>query len=205
MTNMTSFLRRSGALVVAGAALFGFAGAHAQVTESANVSATLDNALTITENAPVDFGTLTLLLSGATETLALAMAADTGTVTGTASNSDTSTFLQVAAATPGDYSVDTGVPAFTNVTVTVVDSATLSATGAAPGNGTLAWSAPTVNAVLGSATCTGTGPLSCAAQTDATGVFQFNLGGTITAAADGTYQATGTVYSTTIDLVASFT
>ncbi len=229
MVTMTSTLQRRGlslrAAVLAGVAAVAGVGttmgaAHAQVTETFTVSATLNDALALTENTALDFGTLLLSVnrvSGATDSdgNAIAILSPAGIFSdGSGTNASA---LSVVAGTPGSYSVDAGVPAFTNVSLTFDDLSTpvdLDPIGAPPGSPALQLTglaiAASTGTVLAGCTATAVGDGSaCPVQTDAAGIFTFDLGGTVAAvAADApalAYQQTNTVYQGTIDITVSRT
>ncbi|WP_019962324.1 hypothetical protein [Woodsholea maritima] len=185
--------------------------ASAQVIENINVSVTLNNALAITENTPLNFGTITMISDGTN--------APAGSMTPAGAFSNTSTgtsnMLVLTAGTAGSYTVSTGIPSFTNVTVSwPLTGGTLSASGVPSTNGsfTVVPSAtPVVAPGAGSiGTCTDAGgppatTRSCTMTTNGTGDVTFALGGTITASsATANFQATNTVYTGTIALTANF-
>ncbi len=226
MVTMTSTLQRRGlslrAAVLAGVAAVAGVGtmtgaAQAQVTETFTVSATLNDALALTENTALDFGTLLISVNrttGATDGDgdAIGVLSPAGLFSdGSGTNA---TALSVVAGTPGSYTIDAGVPAFTNVTIAFPDLTTpadLNPIGAPPGSPALGLSALSIAASAGTilAGCTAS-PVStsCPVQTDATGLFSFDMGGSVTApAADGAaaFQATNTVYQGTIDITVSRT
>lgn len=202
-----SFKRPLGLALVLAASATGVA--SAQVTENINVSVTLNNALAITENTALNFGTITMISDGSN--------APAGSMTpaGVFSNtsSGTSNMLVLTAGTAGSYTVSTGVPSFTNVTVSwPLTGGTLAASGVPTTNGsfTVVPSAtPTASAgTIGTCSDTGGSPAttrSCTMTTNGTGDVTFALGGTITASsATSNFQATSTVYSGTIALTANF-
>ncbi len=210
MNDIKRFKSRFAAVAaIAAASGFGATAAQAQATADLNVSATLDNALTITENAPLNFGTIAVVEDSAdTVPVGFTLSALGAFVQDSAS--PTTAAVQLAPGTVGDVSIDTGVPSFINLTVTVGTSGTLTAAGAPPGTSALTLDideATEIVAAAGTITtaCTAADPTICAVQTDGTGLFRFNVGGSLAeTTVASALQATATTYSGTVPITANF-
>lgn len=212
--NTHSYTRPLALALVLAASTSGLA--YSQVTEDVTVSATLNNALALSEDTPMDFGTLTFIPGGvANGTVAIAMSSADGSYGGvTLGASATGNILPISGATPGAYSISTGITGFTDVDISfpkaVTTSATLVASGVPGGNGSIIYTVGTPTIVTGSVStpCADTGSpvatFDCTYQTDGNGDIAFTLGGTLTLADDGTYQSTTTVYTGTMTVSVNF-
>ena len=190
--------------------------AYAQVTEDVTISATLNNALALSEDTPLDFGTLTLITdSVANGTLSITMAPADGSYGAvTAGNSATGNVLPISGATPGVYSISTGITGFTDVDISFpkagTTSATLVASGVPGGNGSIIYTvtAPSLTTGTVSTPCADDASpatsFDCTFQTDGNGDIAFALGGTLEFDSDGAYQSTTTVYTGTMTLSINF-
>lgn len=197
-------------LLKAAAAISGIAclssAALAQTTEQFTASATVSSSLTITQNTPLRFGNLVVVQDG-TNTARATLAANGTWTPGV--QGGTENLVQIGAPTPGNFTINAGVPSFINVQVTFDNTSTLANAAAPPGNGTFTVdefriAAPTVGTLAATntlAACNTAG--NCRFTTSNGGLVTFPLGARISVGSATASYIDGT-YSGTYDIVAAF-